>query len=118
MKILIAESDKSTRATYIMTIKQAIPQAEIDEVAGSRAMLAKALGRNYNLIIANETLPKRMPAAKIIRVIREYDKKIPIFVYGEKSDGEELLKAGGTAFYSRNSLTDISKFVKDLKNLI
>ena len=117
MKILLAEGNKSTRTTYLMTIKQVIPEAEIHEVAGSSAMQTMALCRNYNLVIANETLPKRIPTAKIIRAIREYGKKIPIWIYGYDNIGEKNFQAGANNYYSRNKLEDIARFVSDLKNL-
>lgn len=102
-RVLIAEDHQSVRFGISQTLKLLNQDFEITEVGTGEDLLSEALAGDFDCIVADIRMPRKIDGLEAIRQIRQFS-DVPILVYSAydtKSNREKAKEVGATVFLGK-----------------
>ena len=112
-KIIIAEDDEQIRS-FLASYMRDVKGLDIEVCENGEQLLEKIANTKYDLILTDNDMP-RMGGIEAIKVIRESDKNIPIYLMSGQATEEDALQAGANGYLHKPfNIRDLDGIVEAL----
>ncbi len=116
-RILVADDHSIVRKGIIQILREDMPAAEIDEVGSADDLIHKALGKDFDLVICDITMPGRS-GLDSLHQIKQSKPDLPFLVvsmHPEEQYAIRVLKAGASGYLNKETASaELMKAVKKI----
>lgn len=103
-KVIWADDNQAFRESMIDNLELHCSRAEIevefDQASDGKELVEKVLGKNYDLVFTDNTMPK-VYGLQAIAQIRAQNKSVPIYMVSSSEVGKRALEVGATGYLDK-----------------